>query len=85
MPFDIISKAHFVRAIIDSGEIKHLQQPEYHGNPVSNSGCLSFYTFGWDILKEMLKIGFKDAYVLLYWSKKYAYLGGEQILICGKK
>ncbi len=85
VPFNINSKEHLVRAVIEEGKVKHLVEPEYHGNPVSNSGCLSFYTFGWDILDELRKIGFKNAYILLYWSEKYAYLGGEQILICAEK
>ncbi len=85
VPFDINSKRHLIRATIEEGKIKHLTKPEYHGNPVSKTGCLSFYTFGWDILTELRNVGFKDAYLLLYWSEKYAYLGGEQILICAEK
>lgn len=85
VPFNINSKKHLIRASIKDGEVKHHCKPEYHGNPVSNKGCLSFYTFGWEILEELKSIGFKDVYILLYWSEKYAYLGGEQILICAEK
>ncbi len=85
VPFDINSKKHLIRASIENDEIKHHYEPEYHGNPVSNKGCLSFYTFGWEILEELRYTGFKEAYLLLYWSEKYAYLGGEQILICAEK
>ena len=85
VPFDINSEKTLVRAEICDGEIKHLTEPEYHGNPVSKLGSLSFYTFGWVLLDELKSIGFKNVYILLFWSEKYANLGGEQIMICAEK
>ncbi len=85
VPFDLNSQSNLIRATISEGEIKHLTTPEYHGNPLSKKGCLSFYTFGWELLEELRKTGFKNAYIILFWSEKYCYLGGEQILICAEK
>lgn len=86
VPFDRNEYKTNVRAEVNSdGSIKHNCEPEYHGNPLSEDGCLSFYTFGWDLLDELKNIGFSDTYALFYWSEKYAYLGGEQILLCAVK
>jgi len=85
VPFDVNSLSNLTRASIKNNQIIHHEQPEYHGNPVSKSGSLSFYTFGWQLLSQLKDIGFNDAYIYLYWSEKYAYLGEEQILICAEK
>jgi SAM-dependent methyltransferase len=40
------------RAIIEAGTIKHLVEPEYHGDPLSTGeGILAFWTFGRDAAK----------------------------------
>lgn len=79
-PFDKNRESHLVRAKVnDDGIITHLEEPEYHGDPINNKGCLSFYTFGWDILQEFKNAGFKEAYSVNFWSDKYGYLGDEQI------
>ncbi len=85
VPFDLNSKKNLIRACIENGNIKHLVEPEYHGDPVSMKGCLSYYTFGWELLNDLREQGFNNVYILLYWSRKFCYLGGEQILICAEK
>jgi SAM-dependent methyltransferase len=39
------------RAIIENGALRHLVEPEYHGDPLGQGGggILSFWTFGWDL------------------------------------
>ncbi len=86
VPFDVNNPNNLIRATVDNnGDISHIEYPEYHGDPVSGQGCLSYYTFGWELLNELRTVGFKKVYVILYWSKKYCYLGGEQIIICAEK
>ncbi len=70
-----------VRAkVLEDGSISHIVEPEYHGTPLSDQGCLSYYTFGWDILDTCRDLGFSDAYAVLYWSSEFGYLGlDEQI------
>lgn len=86
VPFDINKQQNLIRASVDTnGEIKHFTEPEYHGDPISGKGCLSYYTFGWQLLEELKETGFKNVYIVLFWSKEYCYLGGEQILICAEK
>ena len=75
-----------VRAkVLDDGTVSHLMEPEYHGDPLSKEGCLSYYTFGWDILDVLRSIGFKEVYATLYWSDVFAYLGDEQIMFVAQK
>lgn len=47
-----------------NGEIKHLREPEYHGNPTDpEGGSLVFQLPGWDILQRCRQAGFRDAWM----------------------
>ena len=75
-----------MRAIIDNGEVRHLLEPEYHGNPISSEGCLCFQHFGWSVLDDLKKVGFSRSYVLTLWSRDFGYMGlGEQYFIVAQK
>ena len=75
-----------VRAkVIENGEIVHLQEPDYHGDPINGAGILCYYYFGWDILENMKAAGFSDAFAFYYWSKEFGYLGVPQMMIIGVK
>jgi SAM-dependent methyltransferase len=63
------------RAEIIDGEIKHLSDPVYHGNPVSQDGSLVFTDFGWDIFDLAKQCGFKDASLEIYHSTLLGHLG----------
>jgi len=68
------------------GSIVHLLQPEYHGDPLSKAGCLTFYHFGWDLLDDLRRLGFRAVAALLYWSVEFGYLGGgEQMIFMASK
>ena len=86
VPFDRASARNIVRARYSAdGTLEHLLPPEYHGDPINSEGCLSFYTFGWELLQDLISIGFVDAQALLYYSKFYGYLGGEQLILTASK
>jgi SAM-dependent methyltransferase len=70
---------------LPDGSLEHLLPPEYHGNPVDPNGSLCFRYFAWDLLDDMKKTGFMDPYALNYWSRDFAYLGGEQFIFIGTK
>lgn len=42
-------KETLVRAIRDAGAIRHLEQPDYHGNPIDLNGSLVVTEWGWDL------------------------------------
>ncbi|WP_158636523.1 class I SAM-dependent methyltransferase [Luteimonas marina] len=53
------------RALVDEeGEVRHLLEPEYHGDPISG-GVLCFYHFGWDVLDVFRSAGFSDVRMVM--------------------
>ncbi len=63
----------------------HLEEPEYHGDPVNDGGVLCYYHFGWDLLDSLHNKGFQQANIILYHSRAFGYLGGPHILISATK
>jgi hypothetical protein len=86
-PFDPNKYDNFIRATLDDeGNIVHLAEPEYHGDPVGGGhGILCYTVFGWEVLDEFRKAGFTDVYAVLVWSDVFGYLGGEQLFFVAKK
>jgi SAM-dependent methyltransferase len=80
VPFHAHADATVQRATLRDGELVHLHEPQFHGNPVSAEGSLVFYDHGWDLLDRLRAHGFADAYVVGYWSALYGYLGGDGLL-----
>jgi SAM-dependent methyltransferase len=64
------------RAQLRDGEVVHLHEPQFHGNPVSAEGSLVFWDHGWDLLDRLHRHGFANAHLVGYWSALYGYLGG---------
>ncbi|MCL6494086.1 MAG: methyltransferase domain-containing protein [Ignavibacterium sp.] len=87
VPFNRNSKENIVRAKLnEDGTINHILPPEYHGDPLNRiQGCLCYYHFGWELLEDLMKVGFKDARAIFTYSKEYGYLGGEQIFFIATK
>jgi hypothetical protein len=74
-----------VRAIIGpGGEIEHLEEPCYHGDPLSPDGVLSFYDFGMDLLDEMRTAGFHQSFMLCYRSAQWGYLANNVVFVARK-
>ena len=77
-PFDLDLEKTFSRATIGrAGEVIHVMEPEFHGNPVGEPS-LCFTEFGWDILNVLRTVGFQQASVTLYSNSAFGYLGREQ-------
>lgn len=84
VPFSF-THATQVRAIQDeNGNITHLMEPCYHGDPLSSEGVLSFRDFGMELLEEMRQAGFEECFALCYNSKKWGYLQNN-IAFIGRK
>lgn len=76
-PFRADLMETLVRArVTEAGEIEHIEEPEYHGDPLSEQGVLCFYHYGWDILQTMRDAGFSQARCHFFWSWENGYLGG---------
>ncbi len=85
IPFYYNSEETKQRARINNGKLEFLMPEQYHGNPVSKKGSLVFYDFGWDILEDCRAAGFKDAYLLSYYSLFYGHIGGLQMIFVAEK
>jgi SAM-dependent methyltransferase len=74
-----------IRARLDAnGEIEHLLEPVYHGDPVSHEGVLCFYEFGMDLLDDIRQAGFQESFLVCYHSKGWGY-EGAQVMFVGRK
>jgi hypothetical protein len=86
VPFLPMSAESQVRArVLPDGSIEHLMEPQYHGDPVSDAGCLCFQDFGWELLDQLRASGFRSAEMILYWSQAFGYYGVEQMMIVARK
>lgn len=86
VPFADLHQENIIRAVLnENGTIRHLLEPEYHGDPVSEKGILCFTHFGWEMLDQVKAEGFDDVYALLYRSEVFGYLGGDQMLFIAQK
>ena len=83
-PFVMDSKENLIRAReTEGGDVIHLMPPEYHGDPMSEEGCLCYQHFGWALLDDLRTAGFTQVQALVYWSVDYGYLGGPQLFVTG--
>jgi hypothetical protein len=77
-PMAYVSETSLVKAELRDGEIVHLTEPEYHGNPIDPaSGSLVFSIPGWDIIEQARSAGFADVNIRLISSRRHAILGAE--------
>ena len=53
-------------AELREGQLVHLLEPQYHGNPVGDGQSLVFYDYGWDVLRVCTGAGFADAWAIGY-------------------
>jgi len=64
-PFIFENDKTITRATInEKGEITHLLEPEYHGDPVLPLGILCYYHFGWDLLDRFRDAGFSSVKIV---------------------
>lgn len=87
VPFERTALETSIRAVNHpDGSVEHVLPPEYHGDPVNpGGGCLCYQIFGWDMLAVLETIGFAPVEALVYSSRDFGYLGGEQIMFLARK
>jgi SAM-dependent methyltransferase len=74
-PFINENDKTITRATInEKGEVTHLLEPEYHGDPVLPMGILCYYHFGWDLPDDFRDAGFSSVKIVT------GYDTGELIL-----
>jgi SAM-dependent methyltransferase len=84
VPFGTSRETTLQRATIGTdGEVIHHEPPEYHGDPLSENGCLCYRHYGWDLINLLRASGYSDAYAVSYWSDSHCYLGAHQVAFVG--
>jgi len=82
VPFVATETASILRATIDpGGAVRHLLEPEYHGDPISGEGVLCFHHFGWDLLDAVRGAGFQDAGMVDCWAPHLGFMGFPGLLV----
>lgn len=67
------------------GSINHILPPEYHDDPASEEGILSFRAFGWKILDELRSGGFKGANATFLFGPLHGYMTSMLPIIIASK
>lgn len=62
--------------ISETGEISHILEPVYHGNPLGG-GALVFNDIGWDLVDETRRRGV-STHMINYWSPYRAHFGRQR-------
>ena len=76
-PFAMGQQNSVVKAKLENGQVVHLMEPEYHGNPVDEGGSLVFEIPAWDIVSRAKQAGFTDAHVKYIASTKHACFSSD--------
>jgi ubiquinone/menaquinone biosynthesis C-methylase UbiE len=68
------------RARLENGSVQILLPEQHHGP------CLVFHDYGWDMLNTCRQAGFRQAYMLMYYSLEHGYWGdGCQFVFIAEK
>ena len=54
--FDL--EEHIIRCVLENGNVRHILEPAYHGNPMSEKGSLVYTQHGWPLIQEIKDAGF---------------------------
>ena len=76
VPFHFDNQENLRRARGVGGAVEHLVEPCYHGNPMDPNGSLAYFDFGWELVRWVAEVGFREVSVLCYWSEALGHLGG---------
>jgi len=85
VPFVMDSQRNTIRATLENGKINHLMEPEIHGDPINNNGCLCFQYFGWELNDIFSEVGLMDLKANMIYSRYFGYLGNGTIIFTAEK
>ncbi len=86
VPLLLDRRHNLVRAQVNpDGTTTHHEPPEYHGDPLSEEGCLAFYHFGWSLMDDLRDAGFSRCEMVHYWSQWYGFLGADQVILMARR
>ncbi|MCH7666391.1 MAG: glycosyltransferase [Acidobacteria bacterium] len=76
VPFFRLNARNHQRARLEHDEIIHIDEPQYHGNPLSPEGSLVFTDFGWELVEQIRSAGLSCS-AFAYWSRELGHLGAS--------
>ncbi len=77
-PFVFNRETGTIKAKLKDGQISHLTEAEYHGNPMKpDEGSLVFEIPGWDLVNRAINTGFEDAYLVIISSPQNGIVGKD--------
>ncbi len=86
VPMNLEAYQNECRAVLEAdGSIRHLLEPQYHGDPVRAEGVLCFHEFGWELLAQLKEAGFMEAELWTLWAPEFGYLGASQPFFVARK
>ncbi|MFG1462605.1 methyltransferase domain-containing protein, partial [Xanthobacter sp. DSM 24535] len=81
-PFHYGSYQSHTKAILKDGQIVHLTEPEYHGNPADPAGGSLVFTIpGWEVVEWAKEAGFSNAYFVASGSRLHAIRAAELAVV----
>jgi len=73
-PFFIHQDENVIMASLNEDRtIEYHEEPEYHGDPMNPRGILVFYHYGWKLLDDMRKIGFRNVRAGVFYNPFYGF------------
>ena len=83
-PFSFQQETNIRATKNEAGEVEHLMEPCYHGDPLSNEGVLAYYDFGMELLDELKEVGFGESYLVCFNSNAWGYPGPNVTFVAQK-
>jgi SAM-dependent methyltransferase len=84
VPFSFAEET-LVRAEVDGqGRVRHLLEPNYHGDPLQEKGVLCYYDHGMEILTHIREAGFGECFAVCFESPEWAYYHPNVLFIARK-
>jgi SAM-dependent methyltransferase len=75
-PFFVSRDDHLVRAEIQpDGQVRHFEEPEFHGDPLNDEGILAYYHFGWKLLADLAETGFREVEIGVSYAPSCGFTG----------
>jgi SAM-dependent methyltransferase len=72
-------------AELHAGEIRHLREPEYHGNPIDERGSLVTFRYGYEIYQRIQEWAEFDVSIIRFSDRTHGILGEyTDVVVCRK-
>lgn len=68
------------------GNLRHLEEAQYHGNPIAETGSLVTFDFGYEIDRQIATWAPFDVRVLRFWDQTHGIVGEyTEVVVCRKR